>query len=79
MASGNYHEYNKENVGLHITKYTHKTNGKVLFRIHINNSYINKKEKFNKTVYELRDAQIVVDKYLINKGLEPIYILKKKL
>ena len=31
-----------------------------------------------KTVYDLREAQLTVDKFLISKGLEPIYILKKK-
>ena len=72
--SNHKNNYNQKNVGKHITQYSNKyVENDVKFVVTFNG-----KLKMIKTVYDLREAQLTVDKYLISKGLDPIYILKKK-
>ena len=72
--SNHYNNYNQKNVGKYITQYSNKyIDSDIKFVI-----IFGGKLKMTKTVYDLREAQLTVDKFLISKGLEPIYILKKK-
>lgn len=73
--NSHYNDYLKEKVGKFIAKYTNKYTGKIVFRV----QYRDGKISMSTTVDDLKEAQLIVDKYLILKGKEPIYILKKKI
>ena len=72
--SNHKNNYNQKNVGKYITQYSNKyIDSDIKFVITFRG-----KLRMTKTVYDLREAQLTVDKFLISKGLDPIYILKKK-
>lgn len=72
--SNHTNNYNKKRVAKYIIEYSNKyIANDIKFVIEIRGKF-----KMTKTVYDLKEAKLVVDKFLISKGLESIYILKKK-
>ena len=71
--SNNNNNYNKKRVGKYIVEFSNKYIDDIKYIVSIRGKF-----KMTKTVYDLREAQLTVDKFLISKGLDPIYILKKK-
>ena len=72
--SSHYNDWLKEPEMKYITKLTNKVNGKVRYLVSMGKKYCSGTIK-----HTLREAKMMVDKKLISKGEEPIYILKRKI
>ena len=73
--SSHYNDWENKRVCKYINEFTNKISKKVKFII----TMPVKKYGYPKTVNTLREAKLFVDKKLIEKGEEPIYILKRKI